>query len=166
MTIMNPEKITKNLALNIQEHSDGVCKIVGHHLGINKTAIPLFNSKVSAGFPSPADDYLEDTVDLNKFLINHPAATFIVRAGGESMMTYIHPNDLLIVDRSITPVLGHIVIAVVDGQLTVKYLRNATNGWLLMPMNPKFKSIPIHENADVCIWGVVIHIIRTVERIL
>lgn len=162
MTITQTARKNKKLALDVEEPS----KLVGHHLGNAQTSVPLFNSKVSAGFPSPADDYLEDTIDLNKFLINHPAATFIVRAGGESMMTYIHPNDLLIVDRSITPVIGHIVIAVVDGQLTVKYLKNSSNGLVLMPTNPKFKSIAMAEHGDVCIWGVVIHIIRTVEKIL
>ena len=84
-------------------------------------ALPLFGCRVQAGFPSPADDHLEGTLDLNAHLIAHPAATFFVRAAGESMLDVgIHPDDVLIVDRSVSPTSGKIIIAAVDGQLTVK----------------------------------------------
>jgi DNA polymerase V len=81
-------------------------------------ALPLFSGKVSAGFPSPADDYIEKTLDLNELLIQKPAATFFVRAEGESMLgAGIHPNDILVVDRSIEPVPGKIVICALNGEL-------------------------------------------------
>lgn len=150
---------------NVFAAADEQCRLVGHFLpSAVSSSIPLFASSVSAGFPTPAEDYLDDTIDLNKFLINHPAATFIVRAAGESMLSYIHPNDLLIVDRSITPVLGHIIIAAIDGQLTVKYLKKHEDRIVLMPANPAFKPIEVSEQSHFCIWGVVIHIIRTVEK--
>jgi DNA polymerase V len=89
--------------------------------------LPLFSGKVAAGFPSPADDYVEKTLDLNELLVQKPAATFFVRAQGESMLGVgIHPNDILVVDRSIEPVLGKIVICALNGELTVKRL--ACNG--------------------------------------
>jgi DNA polymerase V len=85
--------------------------------------LPLFNGKVAAGFPSPADDYVEKSLDLNELLVKKPAATFFVRAQGESMLgAGIHPNDILVVDRSIEPVPGKIVICALNGELTVKRL--------------------------------------------
>ena len=85
--------------------------------------LPLFSGKVATGFPSPADDYVEKTLDLNELLIQKPAATFFVRAQGESMLgAGIHPNDILLVDRSIEPVPGKIVICALNGELTVKRL--------------------------------------------
>ena len=85
--------------------------------------IPLFSGKVAAGFPSPADDHIEKTLDLNDLLIQTPAATFFVRAEGESMLgAGIHPNDILVVDRSIDPTVGKIVICALNDELTVKQL--------------------------------------------
>ena len=86
--------------------------------------LPLFSNKVSAGFPSPADDHIEAQLDLNRHLIKNPASTFLVRVSGESMKDVgIFPNDILIVDRSINPIDGKIVIAAIDGELTVKRLK-------------------------------------------
>ena len=91
----------------------------------SKIKVPLFSSKVAAGFPSPADDYIEITLDLNDLLIQKPAATFFVRAEGESMLgAGIHPDDILAIDRSIKPVIGKIVICALQGELTVKRLRS------------------------------------------
>lgn len=119
--------------------------------------LPLFSSKVPAGFPSPADDYMEGTIDLNELLISHPAATFLVRASGHSMINVgIYENDILVVDRSIKPVPGKIVIAAIDGQLTVKRLHQAKDGELiLIPENPAYTPITISEGSEVYIWGVV-----------
>jgi len=126
--------------------------------------LPLYSSKVPAGFPSPADDHVEGTLDLNEHLIKHPAATFLVRATGQSMLNAgINENDILIVDRSLNAVHGKIVIAAVDGQLTVKRLHKDKAGQLfLMPDNPDFKPIKITEDNDVYIWGVVTNVIHHV----
>ena len=124
--------------------------------------LPLYGSKVSAGFPSPADDHMEGMLDLNAHLIKHPAATFFVRASGHSMVNAgIHENDILIVDRSITPTHGKIVIAAMDGQLTVKRLHQTKGGKLwLMPENPDFKPIEVKEGSEVTIWGVVTNVVH------
>ena len=92
--------------------------------------LPLFSGKVAAGFPSPADDYIEKSLDLNELLVQKPAATFFVRAQGESMLgAGIHPNDILVVDRSIAPVPGKIVICALNGELTVKRLEHHNGQW-------------------------------------
>jgi DNA polymerase V len=125
--------------------------------------LPLYGSRVSAGFPSPADDHLEDKLDLNTHLIQHPAATFFVRVRGNSMIDAgIHDNDLLIVDKSLEPVSGKIVIAVINGELTVKRYRMLKDGPYLMPENPHYKPIPLHDGLDVHIWGVVTNVIHHV----
>lgn len=93
-------------------------------------SLPLFSGKISAGFPSPADDYVEKTLDLNELLVQKPAATFFVRAQGESMLgAGIHPNDILVVDRSIEPAAGKIVICALNGELTVKRLASENGQW-------------------------------------
>jgi DNA polymerase V len=118
--------------------------------------VPLYQSKVQAGFPSPADDYIEDVLDLNEYLIKHPAATFMVRATGESMTgAGIHPNNILIVDRSINATHGQIVIAAIDGELTVKRLYQKEGVIKLQPENPSFQDIRITSDNDMVIWGVV-----------
>ena len=89
----------------------------------NSLSLPLYSSKVPAGFPSPADDHMEEKLDLNTHLVKHPTATFFVKASGDSMVgAGIHSGDILIVDRSLNPKSGKIVIAAIDGQLTVKRL--------------------------------------------
>jgi len=124
--------------------------------------LPLFGSRVSAGFPSPADDYLEDTLDLNSHLIKRPAATFLVRVSGDSMINAgIHPDDILVVDRSIEPTDGRIVIAVLDGELTVKRLSKRNGQVQLLPENPDFTPITVTEEQDLRIWGVVTNVIHS-----
>jgi DNA polymerase V len=125
--------------------------------------VPLYLNKIAAGFPSPAEDYIADRLNLNEYLVKHPAATFLVRATGDSMLNAgIHDNDILIVDRSMTPVSGKIVIAAIDGQLTVKRLLKENDKLFLMPDNPDFKPIEVKEGNEVVIWGVVIHVIHSV----
>ena len=125
--------------------------------------IPLFTGKVAAGFPSPADDYIEKTLDLNDLLIQKPAATFFVRAEGESMLgAGIHPNDMLVVDRSIEPVVGKIVICALNGELTVKRLKAIGNEIILGAENPSYKDILVQEAIDLVIWGVVTNVIHSV----
>lgn len=125
---------------------------------------PLYLSKVSAGFPSPADDELAEKLDLNQYLIRNPAATFLVRANGNSMVNAgINDNDILIVDRSITPTSGKIVIVAIDGLLTVKRLKKDKNGQLiLLAENPDYPPIHVQEGNEVYIWGVVTQVIHGV----
>lgn len=126
-----------------------------------RVSIPLFIDKVAAGFPSPADDYIEKTLDLNDLLIQKPAATFFVRAEGESMLEAgIHPNDILVVDRSIKPVIGKIVICALNGELTVKRLKSIDNGIVLGAENPDYADIIVQQEIDLVIWGVVTNVIH------
>ena len=123
----------------------------------------LYSHSVSAGFPSPAEDYIEKTLDLNQLLIKHPAATFFVRVAGNSMIgAGIHDGDILIVDRSIEPAHNKIVVAAVFGNLTVKRLRIQNDGVYLVPENPEFSAIAINPENGVYIWGVVRHVIHSV----
>jgi DNA polymerase V len=125
--------------------------------------LPLFIGKVAAGFPSPADDYVDKTLDLNELLIQKPAATFFVRAQGESMLgAGIHPNDILVVDRSIEPVPGKIVICALNGELTVKRLAREHEQWQLKAENPAYTAIPLTDDLDLVIWGVVTNVIHAV----
>lgn len=125
--------------------------------------IPLFLSKVQAGFPSPADDYQEQTIDLNEHLIQHPASTFCVRVTGDSMLgAGIYPNDLLIVDKSLPVVSGKIVVAIVNGDFTVKRIEKKGKALYLMPENDEFKPIEMTEENEAMIWGVVTQIIHSV----
>lgn len=126
-------------------------------------ALPLFNGKVAAGFPSPADDYVDKTLDLNELLVQKPAATFFVRAQGESMLgAGIHPNDILVVDRSIEPVPGKIVICALNGELTVKRLERDNGHWQLKAENSEYPDIVVHEELEMVIWGVVTNVIHSV----
>jgi DNA polymerase V len=128
-----------------------------------KIALPLFTGKVAAGFPSPADDYVEKSLDLNELLVQKPAATFFVRAQGESMLgAGIHPNDILVVDRSIEPIAGKIVICALNSELTVKRLTRDNQQWRLKAENPAYPDIIIHDELDMVIWGVVTNVIHAV----
>jgi len=128
-----------------------------------RVALPLFTGKVAAGFPSPADDYVEKTLDLNELLVQKPAATYFVRAEGESMLgAGIHPNDILIVDRSIEPVPGKIVICALNGELVVKRLKRRAGQWVLGSENPAYRDIVLREEMDTVIWGVVTTVIHPV----
>lgn len=118
--------------------------------------LPLYCSKVQAGFPSPADDYIERYLDLNTEYIQHPSATFLVTATGESMIDAgIFDGDVLLVDKSLEATDGSIVIAALNGELTVKRLSRQKGRTQLIPANPKFPPIEITEELDVVIWGVV-----------
>ncbi|MFC1693639.1 LexA family protein [Candidatus Latescibacterota bacterium] len=122
---------------------------------------PLFMSVVPAGFPSPADDYVERKLDLNTCLIRHPAATFFVRVSGDSMTgAGIHSGDLLIVDRALEPVDGGVVIACVDGELMVKRIRKRDGKLFLVPDNREYDPIEITEDMDLTVWGVATTVIH------
>lgn len=116
----------------------------------------MFIVSVPAGFPSPAEDFVEGPLDLNRYLIHHPAATFFVRVIGDSMTGVgIYPNDLLIVDRAVSATSGSIVIAVVNGDLTVKRLHQQGTQVSLRPENPAYAPIVITPAMSFEVWGVV-----------
>ncbi|MDD4309655.1 MAG: translesion error-prone DNA polymerase V autoproteolytic subunit [Candidatus Cloacimonetes bacterium] len=120
-------------------------------------------SKINAGFPSPAQDYIEGKLDLNEHLISHPASTYFVRVDGYSMIgAGILPDDILVVDRALEASDKRIIIAIVDGELTVKRLRIVEQDYYLMPENDEFLPIHIHEGVDFVIWGVVTYVIHKV----
>lgn len=123
--------------------------------------LPFYLSKVQAGFPSPTDDHLEFKLNLNEQLIKHPAATFIVQAQGDSMKNAgIHSGDWLIVDRSILPTHDKIVIAAINGELTVKRLSKLAGRVQLLPDNTQYTPIDITEEQELVIWGVVTYVIH------
>jgi DNA polymerase V len=125
----------------------------------SKRYLNLYLTKLSAGFPSPADDYTESKLDLNEHLIRQPSATFFAKAEGDSMIDRgIFNGDLLIVDRSIEAKHGHIIVAAFDGGLTCKILDKKRRR--LMPANKNYKSIAILENSNFSIEGIVTHSIR------
>lgn len=126
--------------------------------------LPLIEMPVRAGFPSPADDYLETKLDLTEYLIQHPSATYYIRAAGDSMIEYgIFTGDLLIVDRSLEPKTGDILIVAIDGELTCKRLATINGQAFLVSGNPEFPPISL-LNKEVHIWGIVIHNIHSFRR--
>ena len=111
---------------------------------------------VSAGFPSPAQDHYRGPIDLNEILIQDKTSTFILRVAGDSMTgAGIFDGDQIIVDRSLTPAVGDVVVAVVDGDLTLKTLDRSSGRWILRAENPHFASIPLEGDMEMTIWGVV-----------
>ena len=119
-------------------------------------ALPLYLSRVCAGFPSPADDYIDQELDLNKHLIKNPLATFIVYAEGDSMTgAGIYSGDVLIVDRSLTPKHNSVVIACIAGELTVKKLIYQEGKPYLVAASPDYPPIEVREGDELIIWGVV-----------
>lgn len=120
---------------------------------------------VACGFPSPSQDYETNEIDLNEFLMPNRVSTFLIRARGHSMMQAgIFDGDELVVDRSVTPRDGHVVVAVVDGEMTVKRLRLRGNSAVLSPENPAYPDIVISELSDLRVWGVVIRSLHRVIR--
>lgn len=127
----------------------------------SKLSLPLFSAHVQAGFPSPADDYIEKKLDLNELLIKHPAATFFVRVEGDSMINAnIKSGDVLIVDRACTPSDNKIVVAVLNGEFTVKRIHKKDTQLFLVPENRNFPRIEVTAEMDFEVWGVVTYIIH------
>jgi DNA polymerase V len=126
-------------------------------LRLKRWRLPLFTSKIAAGFPSAADDYVEKTLDLHELLVTQPASTFFGRAEGVSMINAgIFPNDILVINRALEPVPGKIVVCAVNGELTVKCLARDGENWI----HPAYPDIPIHDELEMVIWGVVTHAIH------
>ncbi|MDC0319475.1 translesion error-prone DNA polymerase V autoproteolytic subunit [Verrucomicrobia bacterium] len=136
-----------------------------HQLAAEKpTPVRFYDIGVSAGFPSPADDYKEKKLDLNDLLIRQPEATFFAKASGDSMTgAGIFDGDMLIVDRSITATDGKIVIAVVNGELTVKRFKLVGRTAQLHAENPKYSPITLCEGDNVNVWGVVTNVIHSMD---
>ena len=124
--------------------------------------IPLFSSGIEAGFPSPADDFIDLSIDLNKEFIKNPSSTFYGRVNGDSMKDLgIHNSDLLIIDKSLEPQDGKIAVCFIDGEFTVKTIKFEKDCCWLVPANDKYKPIQVTEDNEFIIWGIVIHVIKS-----
>ena len=131
---------------------------------LKKIKIPLLSSLISAGFPSPADDYTEENIDLNDILITNPSSTFFLRVKGDSMINSgIQDEDLIIVDKSLIAKPGNIVIAILDGDFTVKTLAKKNNTLYLKAENNNYPDFNFSNYSDVQIWGVVIYVIHNLK---
>ena len=127
----------------------------------DRIGLPLYETPVPAGFPSPATEQIERHLDLHRHVVRHASATFFLTACGDSMLgAGIHSGDLLVVDREIAAEHNRIVIAALDGELTCKRLVRSEDGVFLMPENPEFEAIDITHREYVFIWGVVTHVIH------
>ncbi|ACV68190.1 LexA family protein [Desulfohalobium retbaense] len=122
---------------------------------------PLYTARVPAGFPSPADDHLDRPLDLHEYLISNEAATFMVRVSGDSMSgAGILDGDILVVDRSLSPRTGHIVVAVLDGELTVKRLTRRGEQWRLEAAHDGYPPLTVRPEQEFLVWGVVAGVVR------
>ncbi|ALD21348.1 LexA family protein [Hymenobacter sp. DG25A] len=123
--------------------------------------LPVIGSTLSAGFPSPADDHLDPPLDLNRHLFRHPAATYLARVRGNSMLEAgIHDGDLIAIDRALTPRDGHVVVAVVEGEYTIKRLRQQGPRLWLEPANAHYQNVEITGDMSFTVRGVVTHVIH------
>ena len=121
---------------------------------------------ISAGFPSPAEDYIELGIDLNKYLIKNPISTFFLRVSGNSMNNAgIYNKDILIIDRSIKPLPGNIVVALLDGEFTLKRLVKEKSSYYLKADKDNYPAINLYEYLDIEIWGVAIYSIHELQRL-
>ena len=127
-------------------------------------SIPFIGHGISAGFPSPALDFMEYAIDLNKYLAErNPQATFYIRVSGNSMVNAgIDDGNILVVDRSLEPTDGKIAICLIDGEFTVKRLKIDKEGVCLMPENPKYQPIKVTEDNQFAIWAIVTYVIKKI----
>lgn len=147
---------TKAIRVPISE-VDAIYQLIQH----NFNRLPFYRCSVEAGFPSPAEDEMEEMLDLNDLLVQHPTATFLLRVSGSSMINAgIHHGDILVVDRSIEPTHGKIVIAAVNGELTVKRLSCQGKKIQLVAENDRYPPIDISEGTELHIWGVVTSVVH------
>lgn len=123
--------------------------------------LPLVDAFISAGFPSPADDYLEGKLDLNKLLIQNSSSTFFARVRGSSMVDIgIHDGDILVIDKSLEPKQNSVLVCFIDGEFTVKKVKKLNGDFYLMPENKDFAPIRIEKGSDFRLWGVVTYCIH------
>lgn len=126
--------------------------------------IPLYLSLLHAGFPSPADDYKENSLDLDELVIQNPKATFYIRVSGDSMKNAgIADGDIVVVDRAMSARHNSIIVALLNGEFTLKRLSYKNNTIYLVPANPLYKPIRITEEAEFQVWGVVTYCIHKVR---
>ena len=141
------------------------CILLGDYESISRLNIPMFLERVSAGFPSPAEDYVEKTIDLNELCIQHPAATFFVRVQGESMIDAgIYPGDVLVVDRSLRARHDDTIIASLESEMTVKQLHITPPPVRLLPRNAAFQPIVVEGDMVMEVFGVFTNVIRSLKR--
>lgn len=134
-----------------------IYKIEESH-GVN---IPLVDSSVHAGFPSPAQDYIQDKLDINSIVISHPSTTFCAHVEGDCMIdANIHDGDIAVIDRSLEPHNGSMVVSFIDGEFTLRYIEITDKGIFLRSANPNYKKIKVEEGNDFMIWGVVTYTIH------
>jgi DNA polymerase V len=134
-----------------------------HGASVTSSAkLPLVSSSISAGFPSPADDFLDTSIDLNKICIKNPVTTFFGRVSGNSMKDVgIHHGDLMIIDKSLLPKNGAIAVCFIDGEFTVKTIKIESDCCWLIPANPTYKPVKVTKDNDFIIWGIVTHVIKS-----
>ncbi len=127
--------------------------------------LPLVDGGIHAGFPSPAQDYIDISIDLNKELIDNPSFTFYARVKGSSMIDAgISDGDILVIDKSLEPRDGDTAVCFIDGEFTLKYIRIDENAVYLVPANPEFQSIKVTEENNFCIWGIVTYSIKNHKK--
>ena len=127
--------------------------------------LPFIDGGIAAGFPSPAQDYIDLKIDLNTELINNPSSTFYARVKGTSMQDAgIMDGDILVIDKSLEPKDGDMAVCFIDGEFTLKYIKLETDAVYLVPANPKFEPIKVTEENDFCIWGIVTYSIKNHKR--
>lgn len=156
--VCKPELEMKKLKL----HSGSTLDI---YSAITETslALPVVSEGISAGFPSPALDFVDLTIDLNKHLVKHPSATFYGRVKGMSMKNAgISDGDLLVIDKSLEPSNGKIAVCYIDGEFTLKRIKISKKEVWLVPENDDFKPTKITEENNFLIWGIVTHVIKNV----
>lgn len=128
-------------------------------------ALPFIDGGIAAGFPSPAQDYIDLKIDLNTELISNPSSTFYARVKGTSMQDAgIMDGDILVIDKSLEPKDGDTAVCYIDGEFTLKYIKFETDVAYLIPANPKFEPIKVTEDNNFCIWGIVTYSIKNHKR--
>lgn len=128
-------------------------------------SLPYADGEIKAGFPSPAQDRLNETIDLNSEIVNHPASTFYGRVTGDSMIEEgIDDGDILVIDRSLEPLNGDLAVCCIDGEFTVKRLKVERHRVLLLPSNRNYRPIEVREDDDFTVWGIVTHTIKKNRR--
>ena len=128
-------------------------------------ALPFIDGGIAAGFPSPAQDYIDLKIDLNTELISNPSSTFYARVKGTSMKDAgIMDGDILVIDKSLEPKDGDTAVCFIDGEFTLKYIKFETDVIYLVPANPKFEPIKVTEENNFCIWGIVTYSIKSHKR--
>lgn len=133
--------------------------------GSQEIEIPILDEMVPAGFPSPIQGIAQESIDLNRELINHPASTFCAKVTGNSMIdSGISDGDLLIIDKSLDPHDGSIAVCFVDGEFTLKTISIRKDGVFLVPSNPKFREIKVNEESNFQVWGIVTYVVKAVTR--